>query len=116
MRRLVDECRSALAGDGPSVQAEFEVVFSDGLSLTTESLDEVLSEENPRHRSIRGLRIDAHETDRRIARLFPEPVFRIGDGAARHDSVKSVRSKLGWAIVATSVLTPLVRMLSGLIW
>ncbi len=51
---------------------------------------------------------------RLVLSLFPDPVFRVGDGVVRHDRVKSVRSKLGWALLAAGVLTPLVRVLSGL--
>lgn len=48
--------------------------------------------------------------------LFPDPVFRIGDGVVRHDRAKSARSKLGWALLAACVLTPIVRALSVFVW
>ena len=47
--------------------------------------------------------------------LFPDPVFRIGYGVARHDRVKNVRSNLGWALLATCVLGPLFGFLMKLI-
>jgi hypothetical protein len=48
-----------------------------------------------------------------IMLLLPDPVFRIGDGTVRHDRVKSVRSKLGWmilAIIAAAILTRMARL------
>ena len=51
-----------------------------------------------------------------MAILFQDPIFRIGGGTARHDRLKSVRSKLGWTLLAVCVLTPLFRMLSYLVW
>src|SRR5688500_2514708 len=62
LRRLVDECQRALVEAGataPTVQLQFQLQLTDGLSLVVHSLDEVLAEENPRHRSIKGLEINA---------------------------------------------------------
>ena len=61
LRRLVDECRRSIAegtnAAPESVELELDLKFSDGLSYKAESLDRVLTEENPRTRSISGLQL-----------------------------------------------------------
>jgi len=44
------------------------------------------------------------------ARLFPNIIFRIGDGVSRHDSLKAVRSRLFWLLVGTGGLGTLYRL------
>jgi hypothetical protein len=232
LRRLVDECQRSVAeaaqSESGAAKLELEVQFSHGLSFSTEVLDEVLAEENPRGRAISALHIRVFNntmpgsssteivcdlssdpkdrtshlsvkgTDRQwvyvtlsrledrlrrmkqwhppartsfvpisllaalgylysllaiakrypslmeqvgtdgkpqptiaglalllgiipvilittylIMLLLPDPVFRIGDGTVRHDRVKSVRSKLGWmilAIIAAAILTRMARL------
>lgn len=97
-RRLADECQRALAKDGvdpATIGLHSEVMFSDGLSLTTDSIDAVVGEENPRHRSIVGVTVDA---DIRSASIR----CMIGTEKYRQTSIVVTGSDRQWVYVTFS--------------
>lgn len=51
-----------------------------------------------------------------MAKLFPNMVFRIGDGIRRHDATKSVRSRLFWLLLGSVGLGTLFRVANTLLW
>jgi hypothetical protein len=107
LRRMVDECQRALAKDGvdpATIGLHFEMKFSDGLSVTTDSIDAVVAEENPHHRSIVGISIDGDIRSDRIT-------CRIGTEKTQQTSITVTGPDRNWVHVTFSKIEERLRLM-----
>lgn len=51
-----------------------------------------------------------------ISTLFPNLVFRLGDGIRRHDNIIANKSRLFWLVVGTVGVGTIIRFVAALLW
>jgi hypothetical protein len=87
--------------DPGTIGLHFEVKFSDGFSVTTDSIDAVVAEENPRKRSIVGITINGDVRSDSIS-------CRISREMLQQTSIAVMGSDRNWVHVTFSKIERLV--------